>query len=291
VDNQSRPRFRPDFHSTKRYLGDERPPHRVLAHYLLERELSDRLRRASRTDRHRLYTEVYQELFVSLNDHPQRKPRVDNASREYDRLSKIAPALYRDSVFLEIGCGDAAVSFQAAEQVRVAYGFDVTEALIDFSAAPPNFTFLHSCGAGIPLPSEVVDLAYSNQLLEHLHPDDAADQLREVWRVLKSGGHYVCITPNRVTGPHDISCYFDYAACGLHLQEYDYGTLKALFHEAGFRKFACKSFIRDYGFFLPSPAVRALEYFLLLVPNSLRAALARVSPVQSMLGLNFIAVK
>ena len=42
----------------------------MIAHYRLERELSDRLRRASREARSRVYAEVYGELFASLPDHP-----------------------------------------------------------------------------------------------------------------------------------------------------------------------------------------------------------------------------
>jgi predicted SAM-dependent methyltransferase len=36
--------------------------------------------------------------------------------------------------------------------------------------------------------AESVDLAYSNQLMEHLHPDDASEQLANVYRALKPGG-------------------------------------------------------------------------------------------------------
>ncbi|MBY0395940.1 MAG: hypothetical protein K2X91_05630, partial [Thermoleophilia bacterium] len=47
-----------------------RPREQVLAHYLLERSLSDRLREADRDERRRLYGVVYDELFRSLPHHP-----------------------------------------------------------------------------------------------------------------------------------------------------------------------------------------------------------------------------
>jgi len=199
--------------------------------------------------------------------------------------------LQSDAIFLEIGCGDAALGFAAAEQVRTVYGLDVTDALIDFGAAPANFRFLRTGGVEIPLPANEIDFAYSNQLMEHLHPDDAADQLTEVCRVLKPGGRYMCITPSRVTGPHDVSCYFDYEATCLHLKEYDYGALRGLFRLAGFQNFSCSASIRGREIRLPYPAVRAVERGLLLLPRHIRASLTSSGSAQAILGLTVVAVK
>jgi SAM-dependent methyltransferase len=262
-----------------------------VAHYVLERELSDRLRHAPPEARSTLYTEVYRELFASLPDHPQRRSHQDVVAQVGLQLRRIAGRLQPGCVFLELGCGDAALGFAVAGRVRTVYGLDVTDALIDFAGAPPNFRFLGTAGVEIPLPDAEVDLAYSNQLMEHLHPDDAVDQLTEVHRVLKSGGHYVCITPSRVTGPHDVSCYFDYAATCLHLREYDYGMLRALLRGAGFRDFSCSASIRGREVTFPYPLIRAAERSLLLLPSSLRANLTSFGAVQAILGLTVVAVK
>jgi SAM-dependent methyltransferase len=291
VQNSSSPRFRPDFFKQQHFLRDDRAADRLVAHYVLERALSDRLRRASRAGRSLAYTEVYRELFTSLPDHPQRRVSPGGSVRVEAQLRRIDKLLRPLSVFLEIGCGDAALGFAAASQVHTVFGLDVTDALIDFASAPSNFGFLRTAGIEIPLPAGKVDFAYSNQLLEHLHPEDAADQLREVCRVLKPGGHYMCITPSRVSGPHDISCYFDYEATCLHLREYDYGSLRALFRDAGFQNFSCCASIRGREVRLPYAAIRALERSLLVLPAHIRANLTRASPVQAILGLNIIAEK
>src|SRR5262249_18317316 len=203
--------LRPDFARHRQSSEDKRSPERLFAHYSLERELSNRLRFAPREERLALYTTVYQELFESLPDHPQRSPSKD-PSRVDAQLRGMVRHLDAGSVFLEIGCGDAAVAFAAAKIVATAYGLDVIDALIDVSTMPANFAFVRTSGVDIPLPDNTVDFAYSYQFMEHLHPNDAVDQLREIQRVLKSGGRYMCITPNRVTGPHDISVYFNYEA-------------------------------------------------------------------------------
>lgn len=56
--------------------------------------------------------------------------------------------------------------------------------------------------------------------MEHLHPDDAYEQLQEIYNALIPGGIYICITPNRLSGPHDVSQYFDSIATGFHPKEY-----------------------------------------------------------------------
>jgi len=60
---------------------------------------------------------------------------------------------------------------------------------------PANFTLIISDGCSIPAQRNSVDVAYSNQLMEHLHPDDALEQVHNVLDVLKPGGVYICITP------------------------------------------------------------------------------------------------
>jgi SAM-dependent methyltransferase len=287
----SQPRFRVDFARRMHRSQDDRPPDRLLAHYVLERQLSDRLRRAPRELRSLLYTKVYRELFASLPDHPQcraKQPRFESVRTQWQRVMKqIRP----EFVFMEVGCGDAALAFAAARHVRTVYGVDVTDTLIDIAMAPPNFAFLRTNGIEIPLEAEKVDFVYSNQLMEHLHPEDAADQLREIHRVLKPGGRYMCITPSKMTGPHDISCYFDYEATCLHLKEYDYGSLRQLFRKSGFRTFGCRVFVRGWELHLPYVAMRTFEYSLSALPPRIRVALTDPSLVQAIMGLNVIAEK
>jgi ubiquinone/menaquinone biosynthesis C-methylase UbiE len=285
-------KFRPDFAKIRQRGRESRSPERLVAHYALERRLSDRLRLAPREARGTIYTEVYTELAASLPDHPLNSAARSGTVQRIDgQLRQIAGHLRDDSAFLEVGCGNAALAFAAAKRTAIAYAVDVTDAWIDFAAAPSNFRFIQTNGVEIPLASASVDLAYSNQLMEHLHPDDAADQLKEIQRVLKPGGHYICITPSRVTGPHDISCYFDYEATCFHLREYDYATLRTLFRDAGFAKFRCCVSARGHQFRIPYPAIRTFELVFSALPAQMRAALTRPDPFCSAMGLNATGIK
>jgi SAM-dependent methyltransferase len=142
----------------------------------------------------------------------------------------------------------------------------------------------------VPLPPDSVDVAFSNQLMEHLHPDDALEQLGGIWRALRPGGVYICITPNRISGPHDISQHFDPVATGFHLKEYTTEELSGLFRQVGFRK--VQSLLGWRGFSVPVPAapVIACEAVLARLPSTPRRRLGRTVG-RAFLGVRLVGTK
>ena len=283
--------LRPDYKAVQTFFGDHRSPDRLMAHYVLERHLADRLRDAPPARRAEVYTDVYDELFRSLPDHPQ-KTGVDRRERRVRRLLRcLLPDIGNKKIFLEIGCGDALLSKTIASSVAHCYALDVTDALIDRSTTPANLDVLITKDTEIPLPQCSVDVALSDQLIEHLHPDDAVIQLHEIHRVLRPGGRYYCITPNRVTGPHDVSCYFDYEAKGFHLREYDLKELAALFKAIGFKKVRFAVLLVVIKLPIPHVVMRAAEETLLFLPNRSRAWVARRRVVSVLAMLNVIGIK
>lgn len=208
----------------------ERSLERIRAHYDVEKELASRLMRASREERLAINISVHEELYQRITDHPlltkKRSPelRVKQVEREIRCISRW---LNHGTVFLELGCGDCAVSFAAAMVAKKVYGLDINAKLAESVSKPSNFEFVLSDGVSVPVSG--VTLAYSNQLMEHIHPDDALEQLQNIYKALAPGGRYYCVTPNRLTGPHDISRRFDNVATGFHLHEYTIRELHAIF--------------------------------------------------------------
>lgn len=188
------------------------------------------------------------------------------------QMGLIRPHVDKTMTFVEIGCGDAALSATISAFVKKSIGVDVTEVLVP-NERVNNFEFLKTDGVNLNLPDGSVDFVFSNQLMEHLHPDDAVAQLREIRRVLKTGGKYLCITPSRLTGPHDISRYFDYTATGFHLKEYDYREMRIAFTRAGFCKFSAIFFARSHQVRAPYALARIIELCFGHLPPATRVAL------------------
>jgi SAM-dependent methyltransferase len=196
--------------------------------YEVERKLADRLRAASPEARRSMYRTVYDEFFQQARnvEHTIDNPRA--VAREVRIVTSFLPEGGR---YLEVGAGTCRVASQVALSSSKAYAVEVSAEIV-----PPDagVEVLLSDGVTIPVEAESVDLVYSNQLMEHLHPDDATEQVRNIRRALAQGGMYVCITPNRLSGPHDVSQYFADTAQGFHLREYTIRELRSLFLEAGF---------------------------------------------------------
>lgn len=217
---------------------DSRSPDRIAFHYEIEKELAAKLKLSTRAERTTMYVAIYNELFHRVADHPQWQQKRDEAQSQAQALRQlrfIKRFLTPAAVFMEVGAGDCALALRVAKEVSTAFAIDVSKNIVA-GAIPANLHTLISDGIDVPLPPGSVDVAYSNQLMEHLHPADAREQLSNIKKVLAPGGIYICVTPNRLSGPHDISRHYDDTATGLHLKEYTITELAALFDEIGFVK-------------------------------------------------------
>lgn len=90
------------------------------------------------------------------------------------------------------------------------------------------------------------DLIHSNDVLEHIHPDEAREFLERCWKILKSGGWLWLVTPNGLTGPGDATILKYPAGTpsrGLHLKEYTLKELSNLSNECGFKIISSRLFL------------------------------------------------
>jgi hypothetical protein len=127
--------------------------------------------------------------------------------------------------------------------------------------------------------------------MEHLHPEDAEEQLRGIFASLAPGGAYVCVTPNRCYGPSDISRGFEPVAAGLHLREYGARDLRALLEGAGFARVRFYAGARGLYVRFPFALIRAFEAALEALPGALRLRIASFAPLRALLGLRVLAEK
>jgi SAM-dependent methyltransferase len=264
-------------------------------HFEIESQLAEKLRAASRAERKTLYSSVYDELFTRVPNHPQVVKKTQGRTARQQSILRSLLALtrrmtHKDTVFLEIGAGDCRLSLSLAPHVKKVYAIDVSEQITKSEIQPDNFTLILSDGCSIPVPAGEVNVAFSNQLMEHLHPDDALEQLKNIHNALKDGGMYVCITPSCLSGPHDISRYFSDEPRGFHLKEYSSTELVDEFRKAGFARCDVFFWSRGIFFLLPASSVVWLEKLLFGLPQSWRQRLAGTYPLNRVLG-NFIGYK
>jgi SAM-dependent methyltransferase len=259
-----------------------------------ETRIAARLRdAANRTERVKLYNEVYDELFLAFPD-LLHSANPDPRRFGYD-LVFAKRFVTPDSVVVEIGSGQCELALALAPNCKCIYAVDVTD--LSPKESPANFRHVLTDGIAIALPDNSVDVVISNQLMEHLHSDDAADQVKEVYRVLKPGGSYICITPNRLIGPHDSSVLSEpacpivdgaFVANGLHLKEYTHLELHQLFRATGFRRTRHFAGARGRYVELPLLGMTFGERCVRYIPAKLRI---RSSILRVLLGARVVAEK
>lgn len=259
--------------------GEYRTPEQLREHYEIEKELATKLRESSHEERRTLYTSLYDELYRRVPSHPQlaQQPSSKDTTRIISpQLRFLRRFLQRDAVFLEIGAGACTTSLAAVRFVKKVYALEVSEEITKSLIGPENFELILSDGNNMPLPADSISIAYSDQVMEHLHPDDALEHLVNIRKVLMSQGIYICVTPNRLSGPHDISKYFDLVATGFHLKEYTNTELSNLFKQAGFSK--VRAYVGAIGIYIRFPLflLRFLESLLSRLPRRPSRAMARM---------------
>ncbi|MCG9893337.1 MAG: class I SAM-dependent methyltransferase [Thermosynechococcaceae cyanobacterium MS004] len=273
---------------------DSRSVAQITEHYLLEKRLAATLRDSQKEQRKALYSELYDELFQKIPHHPQTARKVDAEATwaEVNRkMNLVKPYLKSETVFLEIGPGDCQFSFAVAQSVQKVFAVDVSQEITKQTTPPANFELIISDGCSIPIPDQSVSVIYSNQLMEHLHPDDSLAQLKEIYRVLQPGGHYICVTPNRLAGPHDVSKYFDPIATGFHLKEYTHQELYALFLRVGFSKVFTYMGGKGVYYRFSHQLTMLCEFLLEGLPFQVRHRVANFLPIRAVLGVILVAQK
>jgi SAM-dependent methyltransferase len=256
-------------------------PEQLRLHFDVEKELATRLRNSTREERRTLVPELYSELYRRVPCHP-RTLRSDNpeasARSIASQMRLLKPFLTPTVQMVEFGAGDGALSRNVATlypQSRVT----ALEVCVQSGAAregSENFSWVLHDGLSVPLPDQSMDVAFSYQVLEHMHPDDVNIHLAEVYRLLKPGGVYVFSTPHEASGPHDVSRHFGLDLETFHLREWSYRDLERDLAGAGF------SHYQPYWRGVVQPMrgsihrlIRGLEAGFTILPRSLSVRLAR----------------
>jgi SAM-dependent methyltransferase len=175
-----------------------------------------------------------------------------------------------------------------ANQVKEAYGVDISDQRNeeDQKNQPANFHYTTFDGYTLDLPDNLVDVFFSDQLIEHIHPDETQNHFEMVYRTLKPGGKYIFRIPHRLSGPHDISKHFTDTPTGFHLNEPTYREMAAMLKKVGFSDFQTFWNARTIAFRLPYIYFSTVEWIAEKIPHKIRRKPTRVLiPYLYMIGI------
>jgi len=217
---------------------------------------ADRLRAVAAEARPQAFREVYDQVLRRiLAQRPLDAKALRLGANDKIALFIRATAGGGHSI-LEVGCGFGATALHVGRGQREMVGVDAAPTAIEtarhLAAGRPEMRFEVMDATRLEFPDGRFDLAYSIDLIEHLHPDDVGRHLLEIRRVLRPGGRLVVKTPSELTGPHEGKDPGDQGF--LHFREYRYGTLLPLLREAGFRRLRAPALSMRFACRLPGPS-------------------------------------
>lgn len=224
-------------------------------HYEVEKAIAARLISASREERKKIYAGMYNELFAKIPDHSRLTRREDETKTRRVNRTKLALVrgdVDKSTVFAEFAPGDCRFVMEIAPFVKQAIGIDISDQRNPSDPVPGNFTLIVYDGYDLGIiPDDSMDILFSDQLVEHFHPEDTVLHFQTAHRILKKGGKYIFRTPHAFSGPHDISKYFSDTPQGFHLKEWTYTGIRPVLIQAGFGRITSRMLRKRVSFWLP----------------------------------------
>lgn len=220
-------RYRQNFH-----LGSEIGMDHVRQHVELEGILTDRLIASSSAERTSMFEEAYTELYSKL-------PWL--ASTGFSGgLEPWIMLMSPGSKVYEVGSGNGSLARLLARNGFKVTATEITEERGQRSAAEPD-GMRWRLTDGVHLDKfeepESYDYVVSNQVAEHLHPEDILTHFRTARILLKPGGSYIARTPHRRHGPQDLTRVFKLKQpVFMHLHEFTYCEFDSICSECGYSR-------------------------------------------------------
>ena len=264
--------------SKKIQLSGDRTFEQIRNHYRIEKAIATRLKKATREERRIIHQTMYDELFKQVPDHPRLKHREDwmiTALANRNKLKLIEKFINKSTVFVEFAPGDCRFAMDICNRVNFIYGVDISDQSGQFDNVPNNFELIIYDGYNLGMQESSVDVVFSDQLIEHLHPDDTEFHFQLVRKILRPQGAYIFRTPHRFSGPHDVSRYFSDEAEGFHLKEWTYSEIAKILKHLKYSSWS------GYRYEKGNPAKRSFAYFIIIeyilniLPKRLRKVISK----------------
>ena len=199
--------------------------------------MRQRILQSPTESRQAVIASAYAELFSKFPDHEVFHANTEDRRRKGRlRAGMVIPLSRPGDAVLEVGCGRGDVLLELARLGHKCFGIEPSEHMLSICADQKAATVAFGTADRLEFADGSFDLVFSQEVLEHLHPDDVPVHFSEAFRVLRPRGILAVETPNRDTGPQDVSRGFVAVAEGLHLKEWSVRELIQQFRQAGFVK-------------------------------------------------------
>ena len=212
----------------------------ILKHWELEKKLAKKLRESTEETRWNTFEQCYTELYSEL-DWLNRD--IGTSGGKYSQKKyMIWPFLLGNDVkkIYEIGSGKGELINYLVNQGYTCKGTEITqERGKKHVPAQSKLSWGISDGVHFDQFEEQAsyDAVISNQVIEHIHPDDLLAHFQSTRSILADDGKYIFTTPHKFMGPSDISKVFKCdKPSGMHLKEYSYTELRNLLIKSRFKE-------------------------------------------------------
>ncbi len=211
---------------------------KLVRSYALEKRFHEAiLNEPSYEKRREMYDDIYTRVFEIYG--ATFSIDLDATSTPKDGTVEMLRPELNGRAILDVGCGagEFLISCSRMVEPRRLVGLDVFAK--DMDALEHKLTFLKRDVIRFEL-SEKFDVVVTDNVMEHIAPQDVQEHLSSIWSALEPGGTLVIFTPHRFFGPWDVTRIRDdnYAgwieAEGTHLREYTYAELASALRQAGF---------------------------------------------------------
>ena len=217
----------------KKKLPENRNLEQVRKHFEIEKSIAEKIKRANREERKKIFPVMYHELFTKVPDHPRlSKTKITDTNNQ--TLQFLKKYLNDSTIYVEFGPGDCQLASTVCKYTKKVIAVDISDQKKDRSSLPSNFELIIYDGFDLKMERNSVDVVFSDQFIEHLHPEDVEYHFQLVKRILRDNGLYIFRTPHAYFGPHDISKFFSDEPEGFHLKEWTHSEIEEILKEVNF---------------------------------------------------------
>ena len=232
-------RYKDNYHiATEAVITEEM----ILHHWELEKKLTQRLLNSPLENRWKIFEECYTILYSDLPwlNLPVSSVSVvtkEDLDKKYSFWVSLVGAPQKK--IYEVGSGKGELIRYLASIGHQCRATEITSQRGEkFTKDQPGLSWSISDGVHLNRfePNNHYDVVISDQVIEHIHPDDLLAHFKGVKSILTEKGRYILCTPHVHDGPWDVSRVFKCEKpIGMHLKEYTYRELVKMLKRAGFK--------------------------------------------------------